>query len=711
MSKVSKLRACPAAGREMTPAECGEGRGSRFACPPECGFNPFSPANYDELLRLEEKVDELALQWLERHSPDRAALERDLWQASSPGASLHALHATIVWRIYFEKDAGGMTCAQRWEEAGFPGLKNDARVLMRAKMNIRMALIEVRQVFDKERTEVVDLLCAQPRPSIVTDRGLASIAARFATAVTWVYSLPHFDRLFGSAIVLRQIPGFEPREVVEEIVRHLGGPLEEAGMRLWLAEHLTHFDQTLSAVGLERQRRMFEGIDARFGKAVYELRSPFAECRERLDGSPDVDEDEPEDNERSEGFAEARVWFGGEGDSESAPEGLISRPVLGRVLMGQAYWRLEAMGGKRLAALRRRYEALMGKRVRFAGERQDDLGMGLMDKQPRADLRMVPPRLLENTEMISLGSSRVLVHLGDRSPEEIEKELRAANDRAFLDTAVPALGGKTPREAARDPKLRPKLVRLMKERVRSADECNLKTGSNDDVNWMLIALGLVEIFFDPPPAGRVPRYGAMEEFLDEDDEDEAEFEDIDEHIALPMDAALPPAPRLPRRPFTEDEVCERLGALFGAEGAEIEKAMEALEAGGCTLLDDVDVVTEGLVDDRGFSLLAGLLVPTWCVFAPPGTRGPNLSRAVLREAIEREAEQVLDTAGLKSPAALDDFFNRSPQPELARAMVSLVITWGESMPRKARPSREQRAIVSAVLRAVIAELDRAHRRV
>ena len=53
-------------------------------------------------------------------------------------------------------------------------------------------------------------------------------------------------------------------------------------MRRWLAEHFVRFNAALGAVAVERRRLMFASIDAKFGKAVYQLEAPFAGCREWL---------------------------------------------------------------------------------------------------------------------------------------------------------------------------------------------------------------------------------------------------------------------------------------------------------------------------------------------------------------------------------------------------------------------------------------------
>jgi len=593
MSKVAKRRLCPAVAREISSAECGENRGSRYACPAECSFSPFAPANYSQLLELEEIVDGEALAWLARDTADRAALDREVQRAI--GAKSHqALHALLVWRIHFARDAAGLTCAQRWERAGFPGLKNDQRVLARAKMSMKIALVEIRRVLDHERVVVVDLLDAQPKPFLVFDRGLASSAARFASGLTWTYALPHFHRLFGSATLLQGVESFEPLEVIEEIVRHLGGPADEAGMRSWLAEHFMRCDAALHAVAVERRRLMFA-----------------------------------------------------------------------------------------------------------------NLGQSMAEKDGKVDLSLVPPRLLEHAPVIRLSSSRVLAPVGNKTKEELEKELFAEQDRRFLDDSIPALDGRTPREAARDPALRPRLIRLMKSRVRMADERNRDTGSNDDVNWMLRELGLDEIIFDPPPAGRVPRTLITP---GEDDLDEGDLaEDIEsEFAALPMDPELPPAPPLPNRPFTFDEVNRRMRAAF--EPFEMAAdALRQMETDGCTLIDDVDEVTVDLVDDDSFPLLIPLLANIWFTFAPLGTRGPNLTRADLRDAIQRESLSLLDALKSKTPAALDRYIGSGPQPNLSKAIMGLVLSSAEVMPKTQRPSPEMQGVLSAVLRAVIAELDRAHR--
>lgn len=696
---------CPVVGHEISSAECGEGRGSRFACPADCAFSPLASANYSQLLELEAELDKLSLARLEEDSADRPALAREM-QRAMRSKSQHELHASIVWRFLYQTDASGRTCAQRWEQAGFPGLKNDTRVLMRAKMKLRVVLLEVRRVLDSEQVEVVDLIEARPTPFIVRDRGFASSAARFATGLTWAYALPHYQRMFGSAILLPEFSTIEPREILLEIVRHLGGPVEEMPLRRWLAEHFGRFNEAMTAVSLERRRMMFASIDAKFGKAVYELKAPFATCGGALDQDPDVEPDDLNDGERREGFADARVWLVNEDDELQAPTP-GGELVLGRVLLGQTHWRIEAMGAQRIALLRQRFERRMGERVRFTGERLDDFGKTLAEKDPKPDLSLVPPRLLENPNRIHLSTSRVPHSITPKSPGEMEMDAFTAMDHEFLNHAVPALDGRTPREAARDPALRPTLIQLMKSRVRQCDERNLETGLRHDTNWMLRELGLDELLFDPPPAGRQPRTFVPGGPATEFDEDE-DYDDDDETVALMMDPALPPAPPLPGRPFTDEEVEARLRATIESYELAADATGE-MEAEGCTLLDDLDQVTVGLVEDDSFPLLVPLVLQIWRAFVPAGTRGFNVPRAMLREAIVREGTDLTRILKQQSPAAVDRYLNSGTQPVLQRVILGQLMRLAETLPRKSRPSPEKQAILGTVLRAVIEEVDRAQR--
>ena len=696
MGKTSKHRQCPALSREISAAECGENRLSRYACPPDCPHNPFVPANYPALLTLEDALDAKTLDWMFREARDRAGLERAFRQAVA-AKSGHALHAFTVWHLFLHRDEAGLTCAQRWERAGFPGLKNDERVFLRAKMQTRVLLLETHCVRDDQSLEAADLLApAGPAPLLILDRSLAARTPRFATYLTWGYPLPHFWRMFGTAIVISDIGDLGAADIVTETARHLGAPAGDTdALRRWLAEHFVRVDESLTATAGERHRLMLAGIDAQFGTAVYDLCAPFAEGRAALDGDPAVDPNELSDKERDEGFTLARDWFD---DSKSSgavtPDG--GRLVLGRVLLGPKNWRLVATGAARLARLRARFEARLGRRVRFTHQRLDDLGTRLALQRPPADPALVPPRLLENPPQVALSTSRIPAPPPGATPEELKAAYLAGHLRTFADHPVPALDGRTPRAAAADPALRPKLLHLMKSHVRALDESNLCTGRTDDINWLLRELGLAEIDFPPPP-----RRGPPPDLDESDDLDES----LEEDDAMPRPLAGP----LPAEPLTLEQAETRLEAAM----AQFEMAADALDelaVSGSTLIDDVDELTSDLLSEEEFNVLIPFLLSVWFALVPRGVAAPPLNLPRMTEALRQETERLPAMLGTGPEGAMNSLLAGCPQPMLLQLVMAGLFEASTKVPKKLRPKPEAQAVMVLILKIVITELDRALRR-
>lgn len=679
---------CPAVGRAITPADCGEHRHSHYACPAECPHNPFARTRYSEVLELERTVDGKAMDWLKKSAPDFSALEQGVRRAMQD-ESAHALHAFFGWRIFFQRDADGLTCAQRWEAAGFPGLNNDAQVLMRAKMQMQPTLVEVQTVLDSERTDTVDLLAPGRPRRLFVDRALAASASRFTSFIGWVFPLPHFWRLAGTVIVVPDLGPFEPVEVVTELVRHLGGPTAPDTLPRWLAEHWTRLADALGATIQARHHDMLTATDAQFGKAVYELRAPFAECCRALEAVEEVDDDDLAPSERQEGFAEARVWF------ETSPEPVVALPpggqvVLGRILLGQTFWRLEAIGRERLEQLRAHFEAALAHRVQFAGERRDDVGRSAADRNLQFDAALVPPRLREQPSRLVLASSRPRQPLSARSFEEYEAELFRAQDRAFPDQSVPALDGKTPRVAARDPALRPKLIRLMKSRVRALDESNLRTGRSDDLNWLLRELGLEEILLPPPPPRLPP---------EAEDDEAPEFDDLPRR-------GLRQAPPLLAGPMSFETASERLRAGLAAFDT-AEAALRELDASGATLIADLQELTEGRLRPREFSLLLTFVIQAWLALVPPGSAAPPVDFDRLTDAFQAELTRLAQALETRADNSVDLLLAGCRQPALTELVMAGMLETGSHLPAKDRPRAATEGVMLALLKAVINEIDQA----
>jgi hypothetical protein len=694
MGEAKKRRSCPAVGREIASAECGENRLSRYACPESCPFNPFAPANYSALLATEDRLDLMSVKRLAGEDPAGSAAILDAQRTHAA----HGMHAATVWRLFFKRDAGDRTLAGRWEAAGFPGLANDERVFMRGKMRTHVVLLEVRRIFDAERFEAVDLLDAAGAPMVFVDRSMAGRAVRFTTLLTWAYPLPHFWRMSGTGIMMSDLGPFAPLEMLEACLAHLGGPAEREGQRRWLAENFPKIDAALAATGLERRRQMLAAMDACWTAATYELCVPGHKARAVLDAEADVDDEPLSPEERMQGFQRAVVWL----DRRPPPVSAVAatQTILGRVLLGAKEWRIEAMGAARFERLRVAFEARMGDRVKFSRQRRDDLAGKLAAEEPPPDLALVPPRLLENPSSFDLSSSRVAGPPPGDSIADYESAMLAEHRRAWIDGPLPMLNGRTPREAADDPGLRARLIEIVKGQVRQVDQRNLASGRADDINTFIRELGLAEIDLPPPPSRPRPAAGRDEPADDLED-------DFPAPIRAPA-ANRPAAPRLSGPPLDSSEAGHRVERVLD----KFDRASDALDEladSGATLIDDTAALTDGMLTDAEFSFLVTFLFQAWFALVPLGVRAPALDFDAMAADFDRVLERFRQGPKLAA-AAYADLPKRSRQPALLDAIATGVAVGIERAPKAMRPAPEKLPILILALHVLIDELDQALRR-
>ncbi|MBK8477720.1 MAG: hypothetical protein IPL39_15880 [Opitutaceae bacterium] len=720
MAKANKRRHCPALGGEITPVDCGEDRNRRHACPMECPHNPFNPDNYDQLLEIEDRLDDKTMERLANDCRDRFALQRETEAVLQEGSG-HAMHAYMAQKFFFVRDAAGLAFAQRWEKAGYAGLRNDERALFAAKSQTRVAALEVHRVIDSQFLEVVDLLAPERGPMLLLDRSLAKRAIRFGVLVCWVYPLPHFWRLSGTAILVPDMGGPTPEEVIAETLRHLGAPTGDAGARgRWLAENFLCIDASITATSRERRRLMMEGADAEWCEATYELTGTPAAFRQALKAEPEVDGGDLADTERNAGFSEAWVWFD---DTKAAAAATVAggRQLLGNVLLGKGICRIDAMGRARYEELRRRFEARMGKVARFSGERRVNQGAQLAAKSVSADLALVPPRLLENPMQLQLATSRIPGPGPGETLADVQRRVVQEGLLRFLDEAIPALEARTPRQAAADPQLRPKLVQLVKSRVRQLDEDNLRTGRSDDINGAIRELGLVEIDFPAPP----PRDPPPASDTGEDEEDDEDFDDEDDSLidfpSATERRAEPPPPRL-RPPGSSKgqatgaitgelsigEAADRMAEAMGRFETPSE-ALAELEASGSEMLEDLSALTAELISPDEFGILITLMLPVWFAMVPAGSPTPVLDYDRMEEAFDRDYDAVEDGDFANSEELMQLVLKDCPQPGMLMQALGHLYSTSGRLPKKLRPGTAAMGVMALAVKTVLTELDRSQR--
>jgi hypothetical protein len=354
------------------------------------------------------------------------------------------------------------------------------------------------------------------------------------------------------------------------------------------------------------------------------------------------------------------------------------------------------MGAGRLARLRERFEQLMGQRVTFKGERRDDLGARLRMNEPKFDPALVPPSLLRDTPKLQVMTSRVAVPPGTVPDDAAAAGIVNDQEQGILDEPIPALDNKTPRAAASDLALRPQLVRWMKFWISQTDRRNLETGRNDDTNWMVRELGLIEILFEPPPPR--PRQPLARGETDED-------EDEDD---LPPYLDLPDPPDLPDRPWTKPEATERIDRAFETFSP-MSDAAEYFADLQYPLFPDLNALLGEALKDHEITCL--FQAAAWVVlcFAPRGTCPPEVFPEDLEANLSRQVKEVAGWSDTGLDAAFSSWLERSRQPELLTMVLALTLSWLEKAPPELRARDGAKSLMIAALGAVVDALDEAAR--
>lgn len=512
----SKQLDCPAVGRRIKRQECGENRISSYDCPADCPNNPWSPNNYDRTLEIQDRCTEKLIARL------RAEQVRALGYTRFPDfAGKDRAMASLQWfsdKFYRETDASGKTFWQRWKDDRCAELNNDQRIHIEAESMMRVAVLEILEICNESMVRAVDLLDPDRAPFPLLDRSLCKTACRFSTLFCVIFELPHYCRIHSVGYPLPDVPGLSARDVFMEIASHLGAPPSQEERSKWLLNNLCRMGNSFNAVSLARHEAMLNGIKMAYTRTVYEVKCSLDKLHQILEKAKDIDEGDLSDEDRDAGFVQAWDALGGESQY------IKGESLLGRILLHKDdYLQLEASSSERSNQLKQRIDKLFGKHIRFSRERTDDLAAQYREKRKyNYDPALVPERLMQNITQVETAVSRIKFDPDATSRAQLDEQIEQEFMKTFLDKSIPLLDGLTPRQAAKDSARRPRLVEIMKSRVRDQDESNLRNGCNTDINWMLEELGLDEINFPPPPL----RQKAVEEDFDDDnsDDDDEEFD-------------------------------------------------------------------------------------------------------------------------------------------------------------------------------------------
>lgn len=639
-AKRKNQRACPANGGTITAAECGGGRNSAIACPVDCPHNPFNPDNHAEQFDpIEEKVfGHLTRKLAAGLTPSQM---REAAALAGSGNAL-ALHAFQTWRIH------GAGRLEGWMADGFHrDWKNDERVLLECLTTMRPSLLEFREVLDGISCMAVDLL--EPgEPFRLIDVSMAARACRYDVGLGWTYDVPGGRRLCGGLAVPPRIGALAPEEVLRIVLDHLDAP---AGMpREWILENMTLIADAFRATAVARGQAELGVSDLRNFELTFAVTDAVSEeIAARLSAHPRVFVEGTEDDGSS--FSACLLAEGMDRDRDLESE------IIGDLSLDSGFLSVLCQGETRADAVRSLLRSMalpLGPEECSIGESEENVPAGDFDRD------LVPPALLENPMPID---RPVTVRL--REDAGFPGTDLGWAYRGFADKPNESLDGRTPREAASDPALRPRLVRLAKNLVCACDRLRRSGGVDFDFNGILREIGLDELVLPPPPLG----------FAETDDDDER----------IPLD---PPSPQ---RMLEGEILMSRVERVLGDESlwnrVEI-RISDVLDAFN-DLSDPLNATELELLQTSTLVALAAMHPE-----APPGY-DPDPERMLARfdgwinggDGEERIADY------------LDRVFAESRQPELCDLGMGMMIDMSERQRKKIRPKKRE-ALFTALAAAV-----------
>jgi hypothetical protein len=485
-------RNCPALGGMICGLCCGSKRNSAIQCSAECPNNPFGVDNYDEWLRLDGSWGNKCFRYLVEHcSYNEYSFKNELgkYVLVEGSAEEDAIsEATPLWmhaKLFWEPFRNGMCLADCWECDGWKGLNNDERTMMVFRRLTYPAILEIQEKINDTATLCVDLLDPEKKPFTVYDRNTAARYSRFSRSVNLVCSFPHYFRVGPAGIELQH-------ELTEPFMKEMETRSTQQGISIrdYLSKHFVEACRLVYTMGLERRESLIDSLDISEWKAVYRLNISRDEIAKVLSMKPEFELEQSE----IQGVMEYSWVRRGESKKlEKKMPALFQHSdenfgvgSLGQLRLFGDMLEVIASGSQKFRFARKMIEKYLGACITFQAETENDL---------KEELRR---RLKDRKEQrIESDMDRGMERENEIPPEvraEILSKFHERHYRQFMDSPVPMLENKTPRQAAKNKRLRPKLIDLMKLHIQGIEQRNREEPFlNLDIDWVLDELELEEL--------------------------------------------------------------------------------------------------------------------------------------------------------------------------------------------------------------------------
>lgn len=515
-SAGKKRRDCPALGRTISSAECGSQRGDKITCPATCPYYPLGVAGHGLYARLDEEWSVKALGLVMPRmgtEPLQAIVKQQALPVADADTRLSSgIQQVLLVKLFLERDAAGHALADGWEDQPLSELNNDERVMTRHRRHGRVTVIEVQRIADGVSFMAQDLFEPDRPPFLVVEPVTAGRAVRFTRLLGWLTHYPGAARL--------SLPAFElPHAVYADWEARARAEFAQAQTEtpglLWkdfLSLRFGRCAALLHTVMDEQAARLRARTDLNRCLAAYALKVPGAEIEAVLQGKPEFRPDREATADPSAAPHVRYVWLrlGESAALEKELEGLVHMDAsvegvgtVGTVRIYADHLIIETLSKVKHDFARRMLEQYLGDKILFDEEAIEDLLRGDPERRRQEATVDAAQRVLFEGQPSAPAPASSAQTGGEVASEPEEpadaarrETIRQQHERhyaGFLDQPIDLLEGKTPRVAAADPTLRPRLIEIMKSHLHGIARRNQEEGVELGIDGILETLNLAEL--------------------------------------------------------------------------------------------------------------------------------------------------------------------------------------------------------------------------
>jgi hypothetical protein len=368
--------------------------------------------------------------------------------------------------------------------------------MMESRFNCRATVIEIQKVLDHKRMECIDLLEPEKGNFLLIDRSTAARSVRFSRMLTWLAHYPNFSRIANNGVEVPDIAFREFMDTLQDSFQKERRKHKELLIKDYLSENFGSFGSLIYDLSRQKSIAALERMDLHQCKALYKIEGNYAQIKAILDTKPDFEKRERHPEEKEVAGAHYYSWLR-RGESKALEKRMSPSFRHG----DEKEDGVGTVGNVTLLPDKLIVETFTKQKYRFAKTMVKKLfGESLaLEKELVVDLaRQHAAKIEDNYEDYAQG---VILEKQEGKKEDIPPEiarelLQKMHKRhytIFLDDKIPALDNMTPRQAASDPQMRPRLIELMKQHLKGIEIQNKERGLDLNIDWVLDELSLQEL--------------------------------------------------------------------------------------------------------------------------------------------------------------------------------------------------------------------------